>query len=739
MGKNKGEAIECFFASLSVQKLLGAAPIKPPRVTTDKKTIFFGNGNFSTKQRDITHFEVVDSSSIRLYTSEDKVIEMRVAQDANKFAALVKRLEALCRKLDPQVTSFIEKSSGKALGALKKRATATATTSASRGVFGKGGRGNTARTTTSSVARSVFDQQPNHGHKSIKQRNKPFALDLQYDFSDEETETEQPFVHESSDVEQQRQEEDDGMDWSDHPSDDDEEEEEEEEETGTSKVSKPAKQSKKRATKSRIQRKVRDDDSDDDDLFMNDGNMTTPATQRHVSPGTHTLPKNGQGTLMSFFGVKDNTTSRASKHHIDPIEPSSRDRTPLRHRSPSSKRFTSPSRYTRSPHAARILRESQKKNEIKTSIDWLSSSPKRVSSNDKAREALRGRFPSPRSQVDEDAIGEFSPRATVPLISKPFSLTRRPFGPSTERGRLSDRGGKQLIAKRPRLSVSNYPSRSLKNNEASEELEQEKPAFRFRGLFNLGNTCYMASSLQMLYTATEFMKQLPGRGGPLTQKVVKLAGELADTSDNKPINPSGVKEAMDHITDKFAGFLQRDAHEFLSDLVDGIHEELEKEPVADGDSDSVATLPAESVGQNETHEQQMLESLGTVETTVHISPLGETDEHVEDDLVGYENDTADEPNKENHSLPINECVDTPGYTLTKVFAEPATMSDGNQVTQVKESTTLPPGKLLADTVTDVSAEVSSPTDDFRLTVQVCLQCDACGYTRYVHSSDLCKR
>ena len=43
------------------------------------------------------------------------------------------------------------------------------------------------------------------------------------------------------------------------------------------------------------------------------------------------------------------------------------------------------------------------------------------------------------------------------------------------------------------------------------------------------------------------------------------------------VNPSIVKEAMDKMTDKFYGYEQRDAHEFLNDLIDHLHEELEVE------------------------------------------------------------------------------------------------------------------------------------------------------------------
>jgi ubiquitin C-terminal hydrolase len=55
---------------------------------------------------------------------------------------------------------------------------------------------------------------------------------------------------------------------------------------------------------------------------------------------------------------------------------------------------------------------------------------------------------------------------------------------------------------------------------------------------------------------------------------------LEDVKDTKAIrsaNPSAIKKAIDAVTDKFQGYQQRDAHEFLSDLVDRVHDELEDE------------------------------------------------------------------------------------------------------------------------------------------------------------------
>lgn len=109
---------------------------------------------------------------------------------------------------------------------------------------------------------------------------------------------------------------------------------------------------------------------------------------------------------------------------------------------------------------------------------------------------------------------------------------------------------------------------------ASIELTPKSP---WRGLQNLGNTCFVNSSLQMLYSVPSFVSALSNKGGDLAKSIVSVSDKLKDTSKYGAASPNIVKRAMDAVTDKFAGYEQRDAHEFLSDLVDRVHDELEEE------------------------------------------------------------------------------------------------------------------------------------------------------------------
>jgi len=72
---------------------------------------------------------------------------------------------------------------------------------------------------------------------------------------------------------------------------------------------------------------------------------------------------------------------------------------------------------------------------------------------------------------------------------------------------------------------------------------------------------------------------LNSEGGKVTRSVVAVANQLRakPSLDVRSVNPQAVKQAIDEKTDKFSGYEQRDAHEFLSDLLDYIQDELEKE------------------------------------------------------------------------------------------------------------------------------------------------------------------
>jgi ubiquitin C-terminal hydrolase len=76
------------------------------------------------------------------------------------------------------------------------------------------------------------------------------------------------------------------------------------------------------------------------------------------------------------------------------------------------------------------------------------------------------------------------------------------------------------------------------------------------------------------------------RNGSIGASEVAVIKELRikpSVGEVSPVNPHAVKGAMGEQTNTFLGLEQRDAHEFVSDLVDHIHEKLEQKKASDED------------------------------------------------------------------------------------------------------------------------------------------------------------
>eukprot|EP00466_Bigelowiella_natans_P013644 jgi/Bigna1/79541/fgenesh1_pg.63_\ len=109
------------------------------------------------------------------------------------------------------------------------------------------------------------------------------------------------------------------------------------------------------------------------------------------------------------------------------------------------------------------------------------------------------------------------------------------------------------------------------------------------GLRNLGNTCFMNSTLQCLSNTPIFntffsggrYKQDVNKVNPLGTRG-KLAhafgGLLRDmwTGTNSSVVPRDFKRAVGHFAPRFSGYQQQDSQELLAYLLDGLHEDLNR-------------------------------------------------------------------------------------------------------------------------------------------------------------------
>lgn len=364
----------------------------------------------------------------------------------------------------------------------------------------------------------------------------------------------------------------------------------------------------------RIQKRILDDDSDDE-LFHDTAALTTPASKRLVSPANaldyeqdddeeNQEPPNkqpdsmdkGNQSIKNYFtvfgaGNKPSATTKAPTTTISTILKS-----PKRKSSP----FAKSPLPSKSPVKVPLKQDNS---------EWLSKLPSTAPSV-QSRSRLFGKKPT--NVLDEDDIESDS---SAPPLSREVKAGIYGHGDTGE-------GNKETVEKdastfdspprdsvlhptsgvdRKRFRVKNTPA---KRSSADEALSYPstpkrmrmhrynplhssikvtapdtilKPKSPWTGLRNLGNTCYINSSLQMLFTVPTFVSSLAGKGKDLSKSLVSVSNDVKDTSAIRAANPSIVKMAIDAVTDKFQGYQQRDAHEFLSDLVDRVHDELEEE------------------------------------------------------------------------------------------------------------------------------------------------------------------
>jgi ubiquitin C-terminal hydrolase len=302
-------------------------------------------------------------------------------------------------------------------------------------------------------------------------------------------------------------------------------------------------------------------------------------------------------------------------------------------------------------------------------------------------------------------------------------------------------------------SVSAWPSLSAWITPAS--------SVPYGGLSNLGNTCYMASALQMIASLESFLDELKANE-PTTNADTKLRTAFLDIMDRlqtATVVPDAFKDAVDERSPLFLGFRQQDSHEFLTTLLDLLDEDyknkekedddkkesmdIQDESEASADHDTVSCKkPRTEVPSNMMEVDEASSSMRSLiaddscRSATSFSDLdvdaigrllhGDRSEVTQSDVLITSIVESEQP----HYKLIGGRMNTADVVLTPYADYDASQhpTRGDQATSTRMEATN--GSAENDTDDDASPATQSPIDTtFTTQVRVRLTCDSCKYTR----------
>ncbi|XP_015214688.1 ubiquitin carboxyl-terminal hydrolase 37 [Lepisosteus oculatus] len=322
-----------------------------------------------------------------------------------------------------------------------------------------------------------------------------------------------------------------------------------------------------------------------------------------LKQGKQTVLKPSQGTV-SFGSILGNRSiQNDSSQHL----PSTERQTPprrasLENREENSVRkpLGSPSRVAATPvRSGHLESRSEKRKRLLTPESDLNEDyPKEndSSSNNKATSDPARKFLiSCKEKLSQKQTEENRNSGPAPLQPSSFYSSRSVTKDYSQGNSFLDRPSSTSQSPSSKRSLL-FPSHStpLKKVRPSQDYTGwNKPRLSFltqtqpqlQGFSNLGNTCYMNAILQSLFSLQSFSNDLlkqgiPWKKVPINALLRRFAHLLAKKDICSPEVKKDllkkVKSSISTTAERFSGYMQNDAHEFLSQCLDQLKEDVEK-------------------------------------------------------------------------------------------------------------------------------------------------------------------
>lgn len=229
------------------------------------------------------------------------------------------------------------------------------------------------------------------------------------------------------------------------------------------------------------------------------------------------------------------------------------------------------------------LTEDYPKENDSSSNNKATSDPSRkflLSCKEKLKQTEENRSSAPLGSTPLQPSSFYGSRPMTKDYSQSHSFLDRPSSTqtsTTKRSLMLPNHSTPFKKVRPSLDYGGW------NKQRPSTLVQ--PQAPLQGFSNLGNTCYMNAILQSLFSLPSFssdmLKQsVPWKKVPINALLRRFAHLMAKKDVGCPETKKDllrkVKSAISSTAERFSGNMQNDAHEFLSQCLDQLKDDIEK-------------------------------------------------------------------------------------------------------------------------------------------------------------------